>query len=247
MLGIRDSNVKVVTDQLRIYYDAGQLRSYSGSGVSIFNLAGISDTGTLTNGPTFNSSNGGSIVFDRTDDYLVSTSQSNINLSPSTGYTIGSWVYPEFTAADFTEQIAAPIAQRGNPTDQSDVHFRLALGYNSFGMGAIRGIVWGYDAFNSFGFIGTTNRWTNNAWNYIVTAHSGSSVKMWVNGSHIGTLTGRASYDRNNANHRYTVSVQTTNINNRYRGRMSITHAYNKQLTDAEVLQNYNAVKSRYI
>ena len=241
MIGTRDSGVKMVTNGLRIFYDAAQLRSYTGSGTTWSDLSGNGDTGTLTNGPTFNSSNGGSIVFDGTNDYVTSTSQSNINFSPTTGYTIGSWVYPTYT--DFNNGFSSFIAGRGNPTVNSDIHFALMTAWDSFGMGQVRGIVFGYDGFNSFGYIGGTNRWTNNAWNYIVATHLSNVVKFYVNGTNIGSISNIGTYDRNNAGHRYIISHA---INNKLNGRVAISHAYNRVLTDAEILQNYNTNKSRF-
>ena len=63
------NNAPIVTDGLVFYVDAGNSNSYPGSGTTWTDLAGSND-GTLTNGPTFDSGNGGSIVFDGTDDYV---------------------------------------------------------------------------------------------------------------------------------------------------------------------------------
>jgi len=59
----------IVTSGLVLYLDAANSRSYPGSGTSWFDLSGNGNNGTLTNGPTFNSGNGGSIVFDGSNDY----------------------------------------------------------------------------------------------------------------------------------------------------------------------------------
>jgi restriction endonuclease S subunit len=58
----------IVTDGLVFAVDAANYESYPGSGTTWTDLAGTSN-GTLTNGPTFNSENGGNIDFDGTDDY----------------------------------------------------------------------------------------------------------------------------------------------------------------------------------
>ena len=57
----------IVTDELVLALDAASPRSYPGSGTVWNDLVG-SNNGTLTNNPTFDSGNGGSIVFDGTDD-----------------------------------------------------------------------------------------------------------------------------------------------------------------------------------
>jgi hypothetical protein len=53
---------------LELYLDAS--RSYPGSGTTWTDLSGNSRNGTLTNGPTYSSADGGSIVFDGTDDFV---------------------------------------------------------------------------------------------------------------------------------------------------------------------------------
>jgi hypothetical protein len=61
----------IVTSGLVLNLDAANPRSYPPpyNGVTWTTLAG-SNNGTLINGPTFNSSNGGSIVFDGVNDYI---------------------------------------------------------------------------------------------------------------------------------------------------------------------------------
>jgi hypothetical protein len=60
----------VVTDGLVLNLDAGLPASYPGSGTTWFDLSGSGNDGTLTNGPTYSSSNGGSLVFDGSNDYV---------------------------------------------------------------------------------------------------------------------------------------------------------------------------------
>ena len=60
----------IVTDGLVLNLDAGFLPSYPGTGSSWYDLGGSGNNGTLENGPTFNSGNGGSIVFDGTNDWV---------------------------------------------------------------------------------------------------------------------------------------------------------------------------------
>ena len=59
---------KIVTDGLVLVLDAGNIKSYRSGSTSWFDLSGSTTTGSLVNGPTFNGGNGGSIVFDGTND-----------------------------------------------------------------------------------------------------------------------------------------------------------------------------------
>ena len=83
---------KVVTDGLVLCLDAADKNSYIWSGTTWTDISGNGSNGTLTNGPTFSSGNGGSIVFDGDNDY--------INLPTSlpdapTALSVCFWVYPD--------------------------------------------------------------------------------------------------------------------------------------------------------
>jgi hypothetical protein len=60
----------LVRNGLVLALDAGRTLSYPGSGTTWTDLSGNGNTGTLTNGPTYSSANGGSLVFDGVDDYV---------------------------------------------------------------------------------------------------------------------------------------------------------------------------------
>ena len=77
----------IVTDGLVLLLDAANTKSYPTTGTTWIDLSRSGNNGTLTNGPTFNSGNGGSIVFDGTNDYI---NMNNINFGKT--YTISLWV-----------------------------------------------------------------------------------------------------------------------------------------------------------
>lgn len=80
--------------------DAGVSSSYPGSGTTWTDISGQNINGTLTNGPTYSSTNGGYIIFDGTDDY-VDTGYSVNN----TNFTLDFW-YKPLTDRTSTEIIA---------------------------------------------------------------------------------------------------------------------------------------------
>src|SRR6056300_246225 len=85
------NNAPIVTDGLVFYVDAGNSNSYPGSGGTWTDLVGGND-GTLTNGPTYNSGNGGSIVFDGVDDSVLAD-YIPVNTNTSEGNTVEQWIY----------------------------------------------------------------------------------------------------------------------------------------------------------
>jgi hypothetical protein len=60
----------VVTNGLVLNLDAGFTPSYPTTGTTWYDVSPSGNTGTITNGPAFNSSNDGSILFDGVDDYI---------------------------------------------------------------------------------------------------------------------------------------------------------------------------------
>jgi len=68
----------VVTNGLVLALDAGISRSYSGIGTTWTDLSGNGKNATLINGPTYSSANGGSIVFDGSNDYAEISNASTL-------------------------------------------------------------------------------------------------------------------------------------------------------------------------
>jgi len=85
-------NPSIVTNSLLAYWDAGNTKSYSGSGTSWFDLSGNSNTGTLVDGPTFSSN---SLVFDGTSNRIHAPASLKWSADGSIGYgqmTISLWI-----------------------------------------------------------------------------------------------------------------------------------------------------------
>jgi hypothetical protein len=69
--------VNIITDGLVLYLDAANTKSIVSGSTTWNDLSRSGNNGTLVNGPTFNSGNGGSIVFDGLDDYMITTTIQN--------------------------------------------------------------------------------------------------------------------------------------------------------------------------
>ena len=79
---------KIITTNLTSYLDAANPSSYPGSGTTWTDLSGNNNNFILTNGPTYDNRNGGSISFDGTDDYLLNNS---LVLNYNANFTIQFW------------------------------------------------------------------------------------------------------------------------------------------------------------
>ena len=89
----------IVTDGLVLWVDANDKTSYPGSGTIWKDLTTNGYTGTLTNGPTYSSTDGGSIVFDGVDDHVTTGETLNpiaygLFADVSTTWSVSSWFLP---------------------------------------------------------------------------------------------------------------------------------------------------------
>ena len=205
----------IVTDGLVLCLDVANTKSYSGSGTTWTDTIG-GNVGTLTNGPTFNSANGGYIAFDGTDDYTSFSSYSQPAYSTSTSFTWYVWVYPLENSNDVV------IGNRG-----TDSNF-TKLTTNKF------------EYFNdNVGGAMTLNEWQN-----ICITKNGTSFTYYKNGSSTATETSTITKTSTDffvgGDPRPSSTAECSNC------RIAAVLVYNKALTAAEVLQNYNVYKKRY-
>jgi hypothetical protein len=228
----------IVTQGLVLDLDAAKRDSYVGTGNAWNDISGNRNNGTLINGPTFNSGNGGSIVFDGSNDYVNQTIYNPNELIPATSnnFTIDVW-----------------FNMTSNPTDTGF----LIPGLFSIGQGSTSTF-----QFISFGplpnrtlklrwFDGTQNGKTGstvlalNQWYNITCSVSAGVILFYIN-SIVET-----SYAGNNLTNRTLVSNALYQLGDAYYGKFTglipIVKVYNRALTSQEILQNYNATKGRYL
>jgi hypothetical protein len=220
---------KVVTDGLVLYLDAANPNSYVSGSTTWRDISRSGINGTLINGPTYSSANGGSIIFDGSNDYV---SLGN-NLDQNGPLTIMSWIYTT-TVNSGARSIISNCNAGGNQQD-----YVLEINRTAGKVGAFWGDVlllvsnqllvinqWYY-----VGFVrsGSTSNWTLNL--YINgTNDSNTTTTVNPNATNAGTSIGRAG----DAPFQY------------FSGRISNTQIYNRALSATEVRQNYNATKTRF-
>jgi hypothetical protein len=232
MNGIIDSNQKIVSNGLILNYDAAQLRSYPRSGTTWTDLSGVNNNGTLTNGPTFNTANGGSIVFDGVNDFVNLTSA---NFSSITNQiSVFFWVYPQNLGI-------RPVMIIRKPFD--GVGFLLYLLNKDISCGINL----------NTGFVDNTNTRTSNqpiilnAYNYIGFTWSLNTFNIYFNGQLVKTSTITGTSIVLGAGNTYIGSDgYVPTYNDALNGRISNGQIYNIALTETQALQNYNALKSRF-
>jgi hypothetical protein len=230
--------VNIVTEGLVLYLDAANTKSYPGSGTTWTDVSKGGNNGTLTNGPTFNSGNGGSIVFDGVNDYVPLSSHIPI----TNIFTINVWcVFNElgFTGPGFTKR-------------------KTLISYD-YPYAANRGFCFIGSANNGSDFfisLGQDQKFTSSTTGYVTlntpimltaVANAGNSLmKLYKNGSEVNY---NVQADAN-INLSYTslpnIGVMLPSGQNFMNGGIYNINIYNRALTAQEVLQNYNATKTRF-
>ena len=225
---------RIVSNGLVLCLDAANKRSYPGTGTTWTDLSGNSNNGTLTNGPTFSSANGGHIVFDGTNDYL--SLNSALNFSTSTGFTICMFLQKvnnqSGTAWNYFYSNNSPTIEIGGygQTGTSFVFKDNTVANTEIGSQDIVSS-WSYISFG-------TNASTRTSYIYTLNPTVGTVLTTSV-GS-VSNLT--LGFERF-----FTTGPSGGPAGTTYfRSKCATIQAYNRVLTSTEVLQNYNAVKSRF-
>jgi hypothetical protein len=213
----------VVTTGLQLYLDAGNASSYSGSGTAWNDLSGNSRNGTLTNGPTYSATNGGSIVFDGSNDYVQCTGSLTV-----TAATFVTW-----------------IRRNGNQGQYDGILF--SRGTNVTGMNLQVSNQIGY----TWNDAGNTYNWQSgltipdSTWCMIAVSVTSTSATAYLcQTSGITTATNTVSHASSLIND---IKIARDEFSTRYfTGNIAIAQIYNIALSANQVSQNFAADRERF-
>ena len=248
----------IIQNGLVLNLDAGASTSYPGSGTTWTDLSGNSNNGTLTNGPTYSSSNGGSIVFDGSNDYVeVTTRNTNLEFQPTQPYSVFCWVYNLSSTGGNTiiSNMQGTSTYPGwdmyAQTNEIAAHL-----ISSWSTNAIKIAI-------SFDFSANANKWVNIGYTYNGTSPANdtnalNSINFYVNG--VLTTTGKNisgstdGFDTISETITYNTSQRLRVASRWVSGApsdpaaftMSNSLIYNRALTASEVTQNFNALRGRF-
>ena len=214
----------IITDGLVLSLDAANQKSYPGSGTTWSDISGNGNTGTLTNGPTFNTGSGGSLVFDGVNDYITVTDPS-----------LNQYDWSIETNIKCNNFSNSPIFL--SPNSAGIDHF---LRFSSIGQTVFQ-VTTAADVGNR-----------NTVSNYI--ASTGEILHLvFIRTSTYRAIYINGQLDKQDADTTASSAWSGTwrlgtrgNTTFPLNGNMYNLKAYNKILTAQEVLQNYNATKNRF-
>jgi hypothetical protein len=221
----------IVMNGLVLALDAGNRKSYPTTGTTWTDLSGRGNNGTLINGVGYNSGNGGSLVFDGSNDY-VDCGDREIFKIPSQ-LTLEAF-FNISTYVNWSGIIGKSNTAKGvYVMHLSASAQRIRFSYNSVNPWTVNIIDGNYPL-------------TANQWVYSVITYDGSNVNFYINGSldktqNIGTIT----FDTG-AGYSVTLGQDPPGANEFFNGRISNAKIYNRALSATEVSQNFNALRGRF-
>ena len=214
----------VITDGLVLCLDAADSLSYPGSGTTWTDLSGNSNNGTLTNGPTYSSTNGGSIVFDGSNDYVDCGNSSNLSITVG---TVCAWFKKSHGSG-----------YKGLVDKGRDGYGAWSLNVDETANTAtFKARISG----NNIALIASSS-YGNDIWNYVCGVYDGTNLSIYQN----GTLSNSASYSGTIGTNSESVRVGSANDGLYFNGNIVQVQIYNKALTAAEIQQNFNALRGRF-
>ena len=232
------SGPDIVENGLVLCLDAANKLSYPRTGTAWTDLSGNSYNGTLTNSPTFSAGNMGSISFDGTNDYIDTANSTGLNFTNTSG-TISIWFKTSASTAsgpiliskqmDATGGWAISMASESIPYFEAKNSGGGATAFYRYVNKVCNDGIW-----HNIGAVFTTS----------TTVIANNTISMYLDGVLAnGSQTQITVYGGNTDG---TVQIARRSSGNYFTGNISNVVIYNRSLTAAEILQNYNATKSRF-
>jgi hypothetical protein len=221
----------IVTDGLVLAVDAGNLVSYESGSSTTYDMAlgnegdgyGTSDSnGTLTNGVLYSGNNGGTWSFDGVDDYISFGTQA-FQYQYDDAFSLEVWCNPD-AVSGFKHLIGVTYASYRLAHSNNSISFRLDANNIMTGGGTL--------------VVGK--------WSHIIATWNPSTftAKVYQNGVQVSSVI-NATVDWVSQGTDFRIA-SSPGENYYFNGKIPIGRVYNKTLSANEVLQNYNAQKSRF-
>jgi hypothetical protein len=222
--GVTVVDLPIVSSGLQLYLDAGKASSYPGSGTAWTDLSGNGRNGTLTNGPAYSATNGGSIVFDGSNDFV----QCSGSLT-ATAATFVIWI------------------RRNGPQDDFDgiMYSRsaTATGISFFGTTNKISYTWS-DAVNTY-------TWDSGllipdlTWCMVAVSVTSTTAKAYLCQS--GGITSATNTVSHTSATLDDIKIGQDDLGGRYfNGNIAIAQLYNIALSAEQISQNFQADRARF-
>jgi hypothetical protein len=215
----------IIQQGLVLNIDAANPYSYGGAGTTVYDTSNTALSWTATN-VTYNS--------DPIKYFSFNGSNSSLVSSTSTAYdsqtiTMECWCYP-----NSLNQLGF-LFEKGAVNSQYSMFFENAnFQFRTMGLS------------NQDVTITSTSFMTVNAWNHIVCTYTSGNKITYINGVQAGGLSGITGTLNTGGTNQYIGKYGNAGDNYPFNGRIAESRVYNIALTAAQVLQNYNATRTKY-
>jgi hypothetical protein len=222
----------LITDGLVLRLDPANIKSYQSSGTTFKDLTTNLSDFTLVGTPTYNTN--GFFTFNGTNQYA--SRANTASLKPSTAISIEQWLNAD------------------NWNAGTSASYKCALSCTQGG--GYSHNIWSGN-FYSYIYAGgkylTPSASVSNfgGWHHFVTTFDGRYAKLYIDGSlantdDYGSANRTMTYASNSIFLGAEAGASTTPEGYYWQGKIATTAIYNKALSDAEILQNFNNTKVRY-
>ena len=224
----------IITNGLIFNLDASNPLSYSGTGTTWMDLSGNGNNGTLVNGTSYSSINGGVMMLDGINDYVDLGDKDAFDGFGS--YSLSAWVYINSFR-----------------TYNAIFHKWGGAGYSYF-LGVWSSSIYAGENYSSatggksggYGVVSNTSSIQTGRWYNIVYTSTVSNISVYIDGvldkSHANTWRGG-----NIINGASSLKLGTHIDGSEYTNcRIANSMIYNRELSASEVLQNFNSTKERF-
>lgn len=244
-------NMTIPTEGLTFWYDVNDKTSYPSTGTTIRDISNKNHNGTLYNGPTFNSANGGSLVFDGADDYVESINPDNLGI----GVGYGSSYFVAYKPTEAVGRLGTLFGCFNCVDTCYAVEFSHFTGQ---GPGKRRLVCYSWDNTANIGGVDWRIPSVANQWNFItfVLAPDGTargtlngsltSGEFYVNGVNFITSSGASPNFNRWINRKGDINMGGGGNYGADSVEIAAAGVYNRALTNNETSQLYNYYRIRY-
>lgn len=219
----------IVRNGLVLYLDAGNRKSYPTTGTVWTDLTKNKANGTLTNSPTYSTSNNGYLIFNGSNQYIVNSDYSQLAFGTG-NYTIDGWI-------NFNQIKDGSILMTPDSNLSVSQNVYWWFGYNASQL--------------RFGQHFTANgvfcTWTpsTGVWYNIAATRTSGTTALYINGIS-QSVTNPTIFNATSWSQRGYAIARINGTPTYTNGYIASVKVYNMGLTASQILQNYNATKSRY-
>jgi hypothetical protein len=233
MIGIIDSGQKIVTDGLALHLDAAQLRSYPGSGTTWTDLSGNGRNFTWVSTPSFTS--GPIPYFSTNGNKCTGPASNSFGINNTSGYTI-TMICLQNT---LTQNHAFKFYKAGSDTANRGIapHLSWTDGNIYFDQGGCCGS----DTRTQVASGGTS---TWNMWTF--RRLTDSSTRSIIKNTSVLATNTNAAANLDLISTAVDLGSSDGYPTNPWNARLGAFLVYNRGLSDTEIAQNFNALRSRF-